>query len=130
MRESLITTLNRFIIERQAWCQSATAGGFFSLLIQVGLVSKLIAQDLRRVRLINILGTTSDTNVQEETVIANGDFMKVFQGSGYVCGLAPEEMEKPISLLGNWQQGKSMLLFDPLGGSSSTDNYMPLGAIF
>lgn len=39
-------------------------------------------------------------------------------------------MEKPISLPGNWPQGKYMLLFDPLDGSSNTDNNMPLGAIF
>ena len=93
------------------------------------------SQDLRRAGLINILGTTGDTNVQGETVkkldaIANDDFVKVFQHSGYVCALASEEMEKPISIPGNWPHGKYMFLFDPLDGSSNTDNNMPLGAIF
>lgn len=127
-------TLSRFIVQNQASHQGATEE-FSSLLTQIGLVGKLIAQDLRRAGLINILGTTGDTNVQGETVkkldaIANDTFVKVFQHSGFVCALASEEMEKPISLPGNWPHGKYMLLFDPLDGSSNTDCNMPLGAIF
>ncbi|MBI3355288.1 MAG: fructose-1,6-bisphosphatase [Nitrospirae bacterium] len=118
-------TLNRFIVQNQASHQGATEE-FSSLLTQIGLVGKLIAQDLRRAGLINILGTTGDTNVQGETVkkldaIANDTFVKIFQHSGFVCALASEEMEKPISLPGNWPHGRYMLLFDPLDGSSNTD---------
>ncbi|MBH0202639.1 MAG: class 1 fructose-bisphosphatase, partial [Nitrospira sp.] len=127
-------TLNRFIIQSQASHPEAT-GAFSSLLTQIGLVGKLIAHDLRRAGLVNILGTTGETNVQGETVkkldaIANDDFVKVFQSSGYVCALASEEMAKPITIPGNWPNGEYMLLFDPLDGSSNTDNNMPLGAIF
>ena len=127
-------TLSQFIIRAQAEHPGAT-GEFSSLLTQVGLVGKLIAHDLRRAGLINILGTTGDTNVQGEAVkkldtIANDDFLKVFQRSNYVCALASEEMEKPVLLPENWPQGKYMLVFDPLDGSSNTDNNMPLGAIF
>jgi fructose-1,6-bisphosphatase I len=133
MREFPLT-LSRFIVQNQASHQGATEE-FSSLLTQIGLVGKLIAQDLRRAGLIDIMGTTGGSNVQGETVkkldvIANDAFVKVFQHSGYVCALASEEMEKPISLPGNWPQGKYMLLFDPLDGSSNTDNNMPLGAIF
>jgi fructose-1,6-bisphosphatase I len=127
-------TLSRFIIQSQASHPGAT-GEFSSLLTQIGLVGKLISYDLQRAGLINILGTTGETNVQGETVkkldaLANDDFVKVFQHSGYVCALASEEMEKPIVVPGNWPHGKYMLLFDPLDGSSNTDNNMPLGAIF
>ena len=98
-------------------------------------MGKLIAQDLRRAGLINILGTTGEINVQGETVkkldeIANKTFLKVFHQSGLVCALASEEMEKPVLLPENWPQAKYMLLFDPLDGSSNTDCNMPLGAIF
>lgn len=127
-------TLSQFIIQGQAAYPEAT-GEFSSLLTQIGLVGKMVSQDLRRAGLINILGTTGETNVQGESVkkldmIANDDFVRVFQSSGYVCALASEEMEKPIFLPGNWPHGKYMLLFDPLDGSSNTDNNMPLGAIF
>ena len=128
------TTLTRFIIETQAGYPAAR-GEFSALLAQVGLAGKMIANDLRRAGLINILGLTGTTNVQGEAVkkldeLANETFIKVFQYSGLVCALASEEMEKPIHLPENWPHGKYMLLFDPLDGSSNTDVNMPLGTIF
>ncbi|MGH7204878.1 MAG: class 1 fructose-bisphosphatase [Nitrospiraceae bacterium] len=127
-------TLTRHIIEKQAAHPAAT-GEFSALMVQIGLVGKMIAQDLRRAGLINILGTTGETNIQGEAVkkldeIANETFLKVFQYSGLVCALASEEMEKPVHLPENWPRGKYMLLFDPLDGSSNTDVNMPLGTIF
>lgn len=133
MREFPLT-LSQFIIRGQAAYQGAT-GEFSTLLTQIGLVGKLIAHDLRRAGLIPILGTTGGTNVQGEAVkkldeIANDDFVKVFLRSGCVCAVASEEMERPLMFQENWPQGKYLLLFDPLDGSSNTDNNMPLGAIF
>ena len=120
--------------QKQA-ADSGVSRELFSLLSHVGLVGKLIAQDLRRAGLINILGTTGEVNVQGETVkkldeIANQTFLKVFDQSGLVCALASEEMEKPVLFPENWPRAKYMLLFDPLDGSSNTDCNMPLGAIF
>lgn len=127
-------TLSRFIIQKQAVHPGVT-GELVSLLAQVGLVGKLIAQDLRQAGLIDILGTTGQMNVQGETVkkldeIANETFLKAFRQSGLACALASEEMERPVLLPENWPQAKYMLLFDPLDGSSNTDCNMPLGAIF
>ena len=127
-------TLSRFIIQKQA-AHPVVTGELSSLLSQIGLVGKLIAQDLRRAGLINILGTTGEINVQGETVkrldeIANETFLKVFHHNGLVCAVASEEMEKPVLLPENWPQAKYMLLFDPLDGSSNTDCNNPLGAIF
>lgn len=127
-------TLTRHIIQSQAAHPGAT-GEFSSLMAQIGLVGKMIAHDLRRAGLINILGTTGTVNVQGEAVkkldeIANEAFLRVFQYSGLVCALASEEMEKPVQLPENWPRGKYMLLFDPLDGSSNTDVNMPLGTIF
>jgi fructose-1,6-bisphosphatase I len=126
--------LSRFIIEQQAGHRSAT-GEFSVLLTQVGMVGKLISRDLRRAGLINILGSTGETNVQGETVkrldqIANETFLRAFEHSGLVSMLASEEMEKAMPLPQHWPKGKYMLLFDPLDGSSNTDVNMPLGAIF
>lgn len=132
--EQFPLTLSRFIAQTQAPHPGVT-GEFSSLLVQIGLVGKLIAQDLRCAGLIDILGTTGVINVQGETVkkldeIANETFLKAFHQSGLVCALASEEMEKPVLLPENWPQAKYMLLFDPLDGSSNTDCNMPLGAIF
>ena len=127
-------TLTRYIIEKQAAHPGAT-GEFSALMTQIGLVGKLIAQDLRRAGLINVLGVTGETNIQGEAVkkldkLANETFIKVFQYSGLVCALASEEMDRPVHLPENWPHGKYMLLFDPLDGSSNTDVNMPLGTIF
>jgi len=127
-------TLTRHIIEKQAAHPGAT-GEFSALMVQIGLVGKMIAHDLRRAGLINILGATGETNIQGEAVkkldgIANETFLKVFQYSELVCAVASEEMEKPVHLPENCPRGKYMLLFDPLDGSSNTDVNMPLGSIF
>ncbi|MEO8341116.1 MAG: class 1 fructose-bisphosphatase, partial [Nitrospirota bacterium] len=127
-------TLSRFIAQEQATHSGAT-GDLARLLAQVGLVGKLIAQDLRCAGLIDILGTTGVINVQGETVkkldeIANETFLKAFHDSGLVCAVASEEMENPVLFPERWPQAQYMLLFDPLDGSSNTDCNMPLGAIF
>lgn len=127
-------TLSRFIIRQQAASPGAT-GEFSSLLVQIGLVGKLISQDLRRAALINVLGSTGDTNVQGEVVkkldeISNDTFIRAFRDGGLVCALASEEMDSSVPLPENLQAGRYMLLFDPLDGSSNTDVNMPLGAIF
>ena len=127
-------TLSRFIAQEPG-THPGTSGELTGLLIQIGLVGKLIAQDLRRAGLIDILGTTGEINVQGEAVkkldeIANETFMTAFRQSGLVCALASEEVEKPALLPEHWPQAKHMLLFDPLDGSSNTDCNMPLGTIF
>ena len=58
-----LLTLSRFIAQKQAVDQG-TGGGLARLLVQIGLVGKLIAQDLRCAGLIDILGTTGVINVQ------------------------------------------------------------------
>src|SRR6185369_15358806 len=122
------TTLTRFIAEEQA--DYSAAGDFSAVLGQIGLAGKLISRDLRRAGLTDILGLSGETNVQGEEVkkldsLANEILITVFQHSGLVCALASEEMEKPLYLSENWPQGKYMLLFDPLDGSSNTDVNMP-----
>ena len=84
-------TLSRFITQKQTTHPGAS-GEFSSLLAQIGLVGKLIAQDLRCAGLIDILGTTGEMNVQGETVkkldeIANETFLKVFHHNGLVCAV-------------------------------------------
>ncbi|MFM7841069.1 MAG: class 1 fructose-bisphosphatase, partial [Nitrospira sp.] len=120
--QPVLITLTRHILQSQAAHPGAT-GEFSALMAQIGLVGKMIAYDLRRAGLINVLGTTGATNVQGETVtkldaIANDVFLKVFQYSGLVSALASEEMDKPVQLPENWPHGKYILLFDPLDGSS------------
>ena len=131
---SFPTTLTRFILQKQASYPQAL-GEFSALMTLIGVVGKMIARDLRRAGLIDVLGETGTTNVQGEGVkkldeIANETFIRVFRYSGLVCALASEEMEKPVYLPENSPQARYLLVFDPLDGSSNTDVNMPLGSIF
>jgi fructose-1,6-bisphosphatase I len=105
------------------------------VLAQIGLVGKLVTQDLRRAGLANILGTTGETNVQGEVVkkldeLANDSFLHVFERTGEVSGLASEEMPHPVIFEKRGREARYLLLVDPLDGSTNTDCNMPLGAIF
>ncbi|MCX5724327.1 MAG: class 1 fructose-bisphosphatase [Nitrospirae bacterium] len=129
-----ILTLEQFISLNQPTFPGGV-GALTGLLSQIGLIGKFLAHDLRRAGLLDILGTTGETNVQGEAVkkldeIANETFVRVLQQSGLICALASEEMEKPIILSRDGAQGSYMVLFDPLDGSSNTDVNMPLGSIF
>ena len=126
-------TLTQFIREKQT-APPGTTAEFSALMAQIGLVGKMTAHVLRRAGLINVLGVTGEINVQGEAVkkldeLANETFLQVFRQSGLVCALASEELEKPVHLPENWPQGRYILLFDPLDGSSNTDFNMPLGTI-
>lgn len=115
----------------------------------VGLVGKLVSQDLRRAALLDILGTTGEINVQGETVKklderANQTFLNVFERVPSVRGLASEEMDEPVVYSRPHSHPPTparldapsptdamyLVLVDPLDGSSNTDSNMPLGAIF
>ncbi|BCA54192.1 Fructose-1,6-bisphosphatase [Nitrospira sp. KM1] len=119
-------------------CGTVPPGGlgpFTSLLSHIGIIGKSLARDLRVAGLIDVLGTTGQTNVQGETVkkldeIANEIFVRVLRQSGVVRALVSEEMEKPVVLSAAGEGSPYLVLFDPLDGSSNTDVNMPLGSIF
>jgi fructose-1,6-bisphosphatase I len=127
-------TVDRFISTQQYWT-SADPESLRRLFAAVGLAGTRLAYDLRRAGLLNVLGTTGETNVQGEAVkkldqIANDTFVHVLQQSGVVCALGSEEMEKPLFMPEHWPNGRYIILIDPLDGSSNTDVNMPLGSIF
>jgi fructose-1,6-bisphosphatase I len=62
--------------------------------------------------------------------IGNQTFIEAFRNSGLVCTLASEEMEEPFQLHENCPQGKYVLLYDPVDGSSNIDVNVTIGTIF
>jgi fructose-1,6-bisphosphatase I len=127
-------TIEQFLVENQA-ASSGEADALTALFSAIGLVGKSLARDLRVAGLLNILGTTGETNVQGETVkkldeIANETFVRTLQQGGVACALASEEMEKPVMISRQGRRSPYMVLFDPLDGSSNTDVNLPLGSIF
>lgn len=102
-------------------------------LIDILMVAcKEIALQLREGALAGIHGTTSDTNVQGETqkkldVISNDILKEVLLDNRLVRGVASEEEDEPV--FGN-PEGRFLVTFDPLDGSSNIDVNVSVGTIF
>jgi fructose-1,6-bisphosphatase I len=132
-------TLSRHLLQEQSLLSSATRE-LSIVLTQLTLAGKLISRDLAVAGLIDVLGTTGDTNVQGETVQklderANDTFVQVFEDyGGLVKALVSEEMEKPWQVGGGGvesrQQGNYVVFLDPLDGSSNLDADLTVGSIF
>ncbi len=96
------------------------------------LACKEVAIQLREGELAGVLGSTDNTNVQGETqkkmdVIANDLLKKFLLDNPLVAGLASEEEDLPVA--GN-PDGKFLVIFDPLDGSSNIDINVSVGTIF
>jgi fructose-1,6-bisphosphatase I len=133
---SKITTLNDFIMDRQADFPYAT-GELSRLLNDIAIASKIVSRDVRRAGLVdNILGAQGEVNIQGEEqqkldVIADNQFIKVFKTGGEVCGIASEENDTYMAFeTESSKNGKYVILFDPLDGSSNIDVNVSIGTIF
>lgn len=134
MNNNVGMTLTRFIMERQELHPEAT-GEFSILLSQIATAAKIVANEMRRAALVDILGLTGETNVQGESVkkldeFANNVFLDVMEYSKLVCEIVSEEMEGVARLSRSCKGRKYSLLVDPLDGSSNIDINGAVGTIF
>ena len=93
---------------------------------------KTIDQALQKGALAGILGSAGNENVQGETqkkldVISNDHLLDALKAHPQVGGLASEELDDFTPAQEN---GKYLVLFDPLDGSSNIDINMCVGTIF
>jgi len=133
---SKLVTLQDFIVDRQADFPYAT-GELSRILSDIAIASKIVTRDVRRAGLIDtILGAQGEVNVQGEEqqkldVVADEQFIKVFETGGEICGIASEENEDFVAFASlSAQNGKYVVLFDPLDGSSNIDVNVSIGTIF
>ena len=126
-------TLTQSILRKQG-VHPVARGQFSALLTQIGVAGKLISAQVRRAGLVELWGSTGETNVQGETVqkldsIAQNIFVDVLRRSGCVAAMASEEehevIEVPPSMAGDY-----IVTFDPLDGSSNIDANVSIGTIF
>ena len=133
-RPSEIVTIDRYILDQQLSHPGAT-GDLSGLLYDIALTGKMIAREVSKAGLVDILGQTGSVNVQGEEVqklddYANECFIKNFDHSGRLCVMASEEVEEPIPIPDKFDCGNYVLLFDPLDGSSNIDVNVSIGSIF
>lgn len=129
-----VITIERHIIEAERQFPEAT-GAFSNILYDIAFAAKMIAKEVRRAGLNDILGYTGDVNVQGEEVkkldeYANDVIFKALDHTGHLCGMASEEVEDFIPIPDRFPTGKYCVLYDPLDGSSNIDANVSVGTIF
>ncbi|PRT53558.1 Fructose-1,6-bisphosphatase [Wickerhamiella sorbophila] len=129
--ETDILTLTRFILQSQN--KVAEASGDFTLLLNALQLSfKMIAFNIRRSTLVNLLGmsgTSNSTGDDQKKLDVIGDeiFINAMKASNKVRVVVSEEQEDLILLSG---QGRYAVVCDPIDGSSNLDAGVSVGTIF
>lgn len=134
MSEGKIVTLTRHILEEQAK-HPESRGAFSSILYDLTLAIKIISREVNKAGLVNILGSTNDSNVHGERVMkldrfADDRIFKAMDHGGHLCCMASEECENLIKIPARFEKGDYVLVFDPLDGSSNIDKNVSIGTIF
>jgi len=85
--------------------------------------------------LLDVLGATDQSNVQGETVqkldvLANRALLHCLGSRGNVAIMASEENAEPVVVERDRAQGRYVVVFDPLDGSSNIDVNVSVGTIF
>ena len=130
----IIKTVERHFLDRKGRNPHATTE-FCWLLSGITLACKIIASQIQRAGLLNITGSTGQVNVQGEEVqkldeIANETLVRCLGYRGNVGLLVSEENEDPHVIQDAAEEGKYIVLFDPLDGSSNINANVNIGTIF
>ena len=133
---SHFTTLGEFVIDRQKDFPGSS-GELSRILSAIRLASKIVNQEINKAGVAtDILGAAGSENIQGEQqqkldVYADEKFINAIEARGVVCGIGSEENDDYIAFESEkCQNGKYVLLMDPLDGSSNIDVNVSIGTIF
>lgn len=134
LKTSTLVTIERHIAEEAAFHPEAT-GEFSRLLRDLTLALRILARDVRRAGLNDVLGMTDGMNVHGERVKrldihANEVIYRAMDHGGHLCVMASEESDGLMNIPDDYRKGKYVLVFDPLDGSSNIDVNVSIGTIF
>jgi fructose-1,6-bisphosphatase I len=128
-------TLEQFIIEQETRLPHST-GAFSRLLRDISLAAKIVNRDMRKAGILDVFGSTGQTNVQGEVqqkmdALAHREFVLALRRGGECCLIGSEEHAEAIPLDTSAEgDGKYIVLMDPLDGSSNIDVCVSVGTIF
>ncbi|HEY4360596.1 MAG TPA: class 1 fructose-bisphosphatase [Bryobacteraceae bacterium] len=130
----MLVTVQQHILQQQEDQFPAARGSFSSLLSGMTLATKMIQAKIRRAGLVDIIGSAGEVNVQGETqqkldVYANQAVLHCLGTRESVALLVSEENEQPVTI-DHSANGKYIVVFDPLDGSSNIDVNVSVGTIF
>ncbi|XP_049517925.1 fructose-1,6-bisphosphatase 1 [Dermacentor silvarum] len=126
-------TLTRFVLAEQRKVPGAT-GDLTQLLNAIQTAIKAVAACVRRAGIAQLYGMAGNTNVQGEEqktldVLSNDLFINLLKSSYTTCLLVSEENDTVVEVETE-KQGKYVVCFDPLDGSSNIDCLGSIGSIF
>lgn len=126
-------TLNRFVLAEQRKVPGAT-GDLTNLLTSLLTAIKAISSAVRKAGLVSLFGVAGKTNIQGEEVkkldvLSNNLMINLLKSSFTTCALVSEENKEVIEVEPH-RQGKYVVSFDPLDGSSNIDCLISIGTIF
>ncbi len=130
-----LVTIQSHILAQQARFPEAT-GTLSWVLSAISISAKMIAAQVRRARLEDVLGSVGNQNVQGETqqkldVIANEILLRNLGGRQGVAVVASEENDEAMVLRAQDDgETRYVVMFDPLDGSSNLDIAGGVGTIF
>jgi fructose-1,6-bisphosphatase I len=135
MKSTRLITAEQYILEQQRRYYPQASGEFSWLLSGILLATKFVASRVRRAGLLDIIGAAGQTNVQGEAVqkldlLANHALLQCLTSRGNVAVMASEENEEPMVVHQDRREGKYVVVFDPLDGSSNIDVNVSIGTIF
>lgn len=126
-------TLTRYILHEQRKHTEAS-GDFTQIMYAIATSVKAVSTYVRKAGITKLFGLSGNTNIQGEEVkkldvIANELFINMLKSSFKTCLLVSEENEDVIHVAKD-EEGKYVVCFDPLDGSSNIDCLGSIGSIF
>ncbi|MEN8253216.1 MAG: class 1 fructose-bisphosphatase [Patescibacteria group bacterium] len=106
-----------------------------SVINQIVLASKIISREINKAGLVDILGSTGKTNIQEEEVQKLDEYTDqlmtdLLRQIPQIRAVGSEEMEEICDFQEHKNTGKYIVLSDPLDGSSNIGVNVSVGTIF
>jgi fructose-1,6-bisphosphatase I len=134
MTSRSVVTIERHIIDQERLHPDAT-GALSDILRHMALSAKLIAREVNKAGLVDILGAAGRANIHGEQVkkldeFADDVIFAAFDHTGLLCCMASEENDEILHIPERFPTGKYSLLYDPLDGSSNIDANVSIGTIF
>ncbi|XP_062340526.1 fructose-1,6-bisphosphatase 1-like [Osmerus eperlanus] len=127
-----VVTLTRFVLEEGR--KAKGTGELTTLLNSICTAVKAISTAVRKAGIANLYGIAGNINVTGDQVkkldvLSNDLVINMIKSSFTSCVLVSEENEKAI-IVEPEKQGKYIVCFDPLDGSSNIDCLVSIGTIF
>ena len=128
-----VTVVEHLLLSQKEWPMAS--GRFTRLLTELILSAKIIAREVSKAGLLDVLGATGEVNVQGEVVqklddFANQVIIRRMERAGVLCAMVSEENADFIEIPRQFPVGDYILIFDPLDGSANIDANVSIGTIF